>query len=268
MQWRRTITQQELPEHGRKQIRALVFLQTMLNTNKKMRAGLIECGIVPFVVSQIAFNNCKAMLIRKRDLDAQVPCAYTPCQFAYYSLICEFMMKTDNDVIVAALSKAVSITVVLNSLKEACMKNSPFEFEFAGKDRKDIYYLGHMNCYKAMENGVPVHNIEELAFIVLSKMCLPNQFTIDSRYYKKNMAYFQQHGGFDLLKMGLLSFTNIKQSANAQHNSMSDEDHEERLSNLSNLELMAPNPKSQWMVEHSERKNALSNVVTEQMQGA
>jgi len=47
---------------------------------------------------------------------------------------------------------------------------------------------------------------------------------------------------------------------------MSDEYHEERLSNLSNLELMAPNPKSQWMAAHSEKKNALSNVVTEQMQ--
>jgi len=91
MQWLRTITQQELPEYGRKQIRALAFLQTALNTNNKMRAGLIEGSIVPFVVSQIAFNNRKAMLIRKRDLDAQVPCAYTPCQFAYYSLIYEFM---------------------------------------------------------------------------------------------------------------------------------------------------------------------------------
>jgi len=268
MQWLRTITQQQLPDHGRKQIRALAFLQTALNTNNKMRAGLIECGIVPFVVSQIEFNNRKSMLIRTRDLVAQVPCEYTPCLFAYYSLIYEFMTKTDNDVIVAALSEANAITVILDTLKEASMNNSPFEFEFAGTQRKDIYYLGHLNCYKTMENGVPVHNISELAFVVLSKMCIPNRFTIDSRYYKKNMAYFQQHGGFDLLKMGLLSFTNIEQSANAQHNSMSDESHEERLSNLSNLELMAPNPKSQWMLSHSERKSALSNVVTEQMQEA
>jgi len=58
------------------------------------------------------------------------------------------------------------------------------------------------------------------------------------------MEYFQQHDGFNLLKMGLLSFTNIKQSANAQHNSMSAEYHEERLHNLVILELMAPNSNS------------------------
>jgi len=105
MQWLRTITQEELPVHGRKQIRALALLQTALKTNDKMRAGLIECGIVPFVVSQIAFNNGKAMLIRKRELDAQVPCAYTPCQFAYCSLMYELMMKTDNDVLLHSLKQ-------------------------------------------------------------------------------------------------------------------------------------------------------------------
>jgi len=77
--------------------------------------------------------------------------------------------------------------------------NSPFEFEFAGKERKDVYYVGHMNCYKAMENGVPVHNISELAFVVMSKMCIP--FTVDSRCYKENMAYFRKHSEDDLLKM-------------------------------------------------------------------
>jgi hypothetical protein len=150
----------------------------------------------------------------------------------------ELMMKTDNDVIVAELSKAGAAIVILDTLKEACMNNSPFEFEFAGTQRKDIYYVDHMSCYKTMEDGVPVHNISELAFVVLSKMCIPNPFTIDSRCYKENMAYFRKHGKNDLLKMGLLSFTNIEQSANAQHNSMSVEYHKERLRNLANLELM------------------------------
>jgi len=86
------------------------------------------------------------------------------------------MMKTDNDVIVAELSKAGAITVILNTLEEASMKNSPFEFEFAGKDRKDVYYVAHIHhqCYKTTENDVPLHNISELAFVVLSKMCIPN----------------------------------------------------------------------------------------------
>jgi len=66
--------------------------------------------------------------------------------------------------------------------------------------------------------------------------------------------------------MGLRSFTNIEQSVNAQHNSISDDDHDERLRNLSNLESMVLNPKSQWMVGHSERKNALLAVVTEEME--
>jgi len=68
--------------------------------------------------------------------------------------------------------------------------------------------------------------------------------------------------------MGLLSFTNIEQSANAQHNGMSAEYHEERLRNLATLELMAPNSHNQWMAAHSERKNALSNVFAEQLQSA
>ena len=72
MQWLRSTTHQELPEHGRKHIRALSFLQTALHTNKNMRTHLIECGIVPFVVRQIAFNNHKAMLMRTRGLDAHV----------------------------------------------------------------------------------------------------------------------------------------------------------------------------------------------------
>ena len=266
IQWLRTITREDLPEHGRKQIRALALLQTALKTNDKMRAGLIECGIVQFVVNQIAFNNAKATLIRKRELDAQVPCAYTPCQFAYYSLMYELMMESDNDVIVSELSKAGAATVILDTLKESSMNNSPFEFEFAGTQRRDIYYVDHMKCYKTMEDGVPVHNISELAFVVLSKMCIPNPFTIDSRCYKENMAYFRKHAEDNLLKMGLLSFTNIEQSENAQHNSISDDDHHERLSNLSNLELMVLNPKSRWMVEHSERKSALSKVVTEPIQ--
>ena len=266
MQWLRTITQQELPEHGRKQIRALALLQTALKTNHKMRAGLIEYGIVPFVVSRIAFNNGKAMLIRKRKLDAQVPCEYTPCQFAYYSLLYELLMKTDNDVLVAALSKASAVTVILDTLHEASMMNSPFVFEFAGKERRDVYYVEHMNCYKTMKNGVPVHNISELALVVMSKMCIPNRFTIDLRYYKENIAYFRKHSDVDLLRMGLFSFTNIEQSVNAQHNSISDDDHDERLRNLSNLESMVLNPKSEWMVAHSERKKALLAVVTEEME--
>ena len=245
MQWLHTITREELPDNGPKQIRALALLQTALKTNNRMRAGLIECGIVPFVVSRIAFNNDKAMLIRKRELDAQVPCAYTPCQFACYSLIYEFMTETDNDVIVAALSKAGAITVILDTLKEASSTNSPFEFEFASNERKYTYDVGDMNCYKALENGVTVHNISELAFVVMSKMCTPNPFTNDSRCYRKNMAYFHKNSEDDLLKMGLLSFTNIKHSTKAQHNSMSDDDHDERLRNLSNLESMVMNPKSQ-----------------------
>ena len=230
-----------------------------------MRAGLIECGIVPFVVSRIAFNNHKAKLIRKHELDAQVPCVYTPCQFAYYSLIYEIMTETDNDVMVAALSKAGAITVILDTLNEASSINSPFEFEFADKERKDTYYVGHLNCYKALENGVTVHNISELAFVVMSKMCIPNPFTIDSRCYQKNMAYFHKNSEDDLLKMGLLSFTNIKHSNKAQHSSMSDDDHNERLYNLSNLESMVMNPTSQWIVQHSDRKNALLTVVPEEI---
>jgi len=267
MQWLCTITREEIPDKGPKQIRALALLQTALKTNNKMRAGLIECGIVPFVVSQIEFNNHKAMLIRKRELDAQVPCAYTPCQFAYYSLLYELLMKTDNDVLVSALSKARAVKVILDTLNEASMMNSPFSFEFAGKERKDVYHVDHMNCYKTMKNGVPVHNISELAFVVMSKMCIPNLFTIDSRCYEENMAYFRKHSDFDLLRMGLLSFTNIEQSANAQHNSISDDDHDERLCNLSKLESMLLNPKSQWMKAHSERKNALLPVVTAEMEG-
>jgi len=84
------------------------------------------------------------------------------------------MMKTDNGVIVAELSKAGAITVILNTLEEASMKNSPFEFEFAGKNRKDVYYVAHIHCYKTTENDVPLHNMSELAFVVLSKMCIPN----------------------------------------------------------------------------------------------
>ena len=80
------------------------------------------------------------------------------------------------------------MAVILDTLNETSRMNSPFEFEFAGKERKDVYYVGHMNCYKAMENGVPVHNISELAFVVMSKMCIP--FTIDSRCYKETWRTF------------------------------------------------------------------------------
>jgi len=83
-------------------------------------------------------------------------------------------MKTDNDVVVAELSKAGAITVILDTLKEASMKNSPFEFEFADKDRKDVYYVDHIHCYNTTENSVPLHNILELAFVVVLKMCLAN----------------------------------------------------------------------------------------------
>jgi hypothetical protein len=175
------------------------------------------------------------------------------------------MMKTDNDVIVNQLSKASAITVILDTLKEASLKNSPFEFEFEDKDRKDVYYVAHMQCYKTTANGVSLHNISELALVVISKMCMPNRFTINTSAYSENREYFKQHDGFNLLKMGLLSFTNVEQSANAQHNSMSVEYHEERLRNLAILELMTALCISgidmQWTA-HYEKKNALVNIST------
>ena len=266
IQWLHTLAQHELQQHGRTQIRGLALLQNALNTNNTTRMALIECGLVPFIVRQISSNNHKAMLLRNKTLVAQFPCEYTPCQFAYYSLLYALMASGDNDVIVAELCRADAMAVIINTLREASMQKSPFAFELAGVDRKDVYYVGHMNCYKTMENGVPVHNISELAFVALSRMCIPGEYTVDSRQYIKNMAYFQRHGGPALLKLGLLSFTNVEQSTNARHNSMSDEDHNERLANLSNLELMALHPDSRWMAAHAERRNALSNVLTEEMQ--
>jgi len=198
---------------------ALTFLTRAMRMNTNARQNLLESGIVSLVVTGISINNHCAtnVLIGLIDEeDDEEACDCTRVQFAYYLLIYEMLSTENVDDCVSQFSEAGALDHVIRTLELAADSRSVFAFEFPGTARNDKYSpaipeLGVSSYQTRFDHRIPICNIAELATVVLSKMCTHNEFSDSTAVYNANMHSFRSHNAsFELLRMGLLAFTNTQ----------------------------------------------------------
>ena len=256
MTWLTKTTAERNPDKTSIQLKALSFFDTALKQNYEVRTDLIKYGIINFLIKEISINNDMAKSIAKGYITQEESCDALRMQFAYYSIMYQFMSVEDNDDFIEQFSEADGVACVLETLTQASKAENIFEFELPGTPRKNLYYIYRTFCYPLRNDGIiPVFNVSELAMVTFSKMCLKNEYTNDTTVCDTNMQQFKSVCGFIILKMGLLSFSNLDYLGRGKTDNlgMSDEKHNQRELDLSRLLSLAdafiPNKKQDAWVK-------------------